>query len=116
MGTATVNNSHAHSMCGGWQGLILQCLPYYWKYTSQKTLLLRFHCPLQEKCEQYWPDKVNSSFTIGSDLIVTVVLYVPSAEYQIRKMQLKSVKNILSQIMDDDSLYFRGQSQSMNWL
>ena len=108
MGTTTVNNSHAHSLCGGWQGLILQCLPYY--------LLLRFYCPLQEKCEQYWPDKVNSSFTIGSDLIVTVVLYVPSAEYQIRKIQLKSVKNILSQIKDNDSLYFRGQSQSMNWL
>ena len=59
---------------------------------------------------------MNSSFTMGSDLIVTVVLYAPSAEYQIRKIQLKSVKNILSQVMDDDIFYFRGQSQSMNWL
>ena len=83
---------------------------------SRQNFNFEVYCPLQEKCEQYWPEKVNSSFTIGSDLIVTVVLYVPSAEYQIRKMQLKSVKNILSQIMDDDSLYFRGQSQSMNWL
>ena len=71
---------------------------------------------LQEKCEHYWPNHMNTSMKIGSEYTVTVVLYVPSAEYQIRKIQLKSVKNILSQIMDDDSLFFRGQSQNMNWL
>ena len=71
---------------------------------------------LQEKCEHYWPNQVNTSIKIGSEFTVTVVLYVPSAEYQIRKIRLKSVKNILSQIMDDDSLFFRAQIQSMNWL
>ena len=49
---------------------------------------------LQEKCERYWPDQVNTSIKIGSEFTVSVVLYVPSAEYQIRKIQLKSVKNI----------------------
>ena len=60
----------------------------------------------QEKCEQYWPDKVNKTTTIGSDseFTLTVTSFVPSAEYQIRKIQLKSVKRnmlVLSQLMHD---------------
>ena len=60
----------------------------------------------QEKYEQYWPDKVNKTTTIGSDseFTLTVTSFIPSAEYQIRKIQLKSVKrnHILSFVTCDD--------------
>ena len=47
---------------------------------------------LQEKCEQYWPDQLNTTVNKGSKFTVTLTSYVPSAEYQIRKLQLKSVR------------------------
>ncbi|CAI8002626.1 Receptor-type tyrosine-protein phosphatase F [Geodia barretti] len=43
----------------------------------------------KEKCMQYWPDQTNTSVTRGK-FDITVTSLVPSAEYQIRKMQLKS--------------------------
>ena len=39
---------------------------------------------------QYWPDQTNTSVTRGK-FDITVTSLVPSAEYQIRKIQLKSV-------------------------
>ena len=49
----------------------------------------------QKKCEQYWPEKINGTLTFGSELSVTLMEYVPFAEYQIRKLKLQSVRNIL---------------------
>ena len=45
----------------------------------------------QVKCEQYWPDQLNTAVTKGSKFTVTVTSFVPSAEYQVRKLVLKSV-------------------------
>ena len=45
----------------------------------------------QVKCEQYWPDQLNATNTIGSNFTVTLTSFVPSAEYQVRKLVVKSV-------------------------
>ena len=71
--------------------LVTFTLPYA---ITTSTIRRAYKFCLQEKCEHYWPDQVNTSIKIGSEFTVTLVLYVPSAEYQIRKIQLKSVKNI----------------------
>ena len=42
-------------------------------------------------CQQYWPAQTNVTETIGSKFDITVTSFLPSAEYQIRKMQLRSV-------------------------
>jgi protein tyrosine phosphatase len=44
----------------------------------------------KEKCEQYWPQQTNSTETRG-EFHITVTSFVPSAEYQIRKIHLQSV-------------------------
>ena len=46
---------------------------------------------LQVKCKRYWPEKTDTTETIGSKFEITVTSFVPYAEYQIRKMQLRSV-------------------------
>ena len=46
---------------------------------------------LQKMCQQYWPAQTNVTKTIGSKFNMTVTSFLPSAEYQIRKMQLRSV-------------------------
>ncbi|CAI8048070.1 Receptor-type tyrosine-protein phosphatase S [Geodia barretti] len=43
----------------------------------------------KEKCEQYWPQQTNSTETRGK-FHITVTSFVPSAEYQIRKIHLQS--------------------------
>ena len=62
---------------------------------------------LQEKCQQYWPGHINITETKGPNLYITVTSFVPYAEYQIRKIQLRSVsfsgnlalKNSLTKIL-----------------
>ena len=46
---------------------------------------------LQEKCQQYWPGHINITETKGPNLFITVTSFVPYAEYQIRKIQLRRV-------------------------
>ena len=46
---------------------------------------------LQEKCQQYWPGHINITETKGPNLYITVTSFVPYAEYQIRKIQLRKV-------------------------
>ena len=48
---------------------------------------------LQVKCKRYWPEKTDTTETIRSKFEITVTSFVPYAEYQIRKMQLKSVSS-----------------------
>ena len=45
----------------------------------------------QEKCEQYWPEQTNVTETKGTKFNITVTSFVPSAEYQTRKIHLRSV-------------------------
>ena len=62
---------------------------------------------LQEKCQQYWPGHINITETKGPNFYITVTSFVPYAEYQIRKIQLKTVsfsgslalKNLLTKIL-----------------
>ena len=46
---------------------------------------------LQPKCQQYWPDKVNSSSTYGN-VSVTLLQEEVLAEYTIRNLSLKMVQ------------------------
>ena len=46
---------------------------------------------LQVKFKRYWPEKTDTTETIGSKFEITVTSFVPYAEYHIRKMQLRSV-------------------------
>ena len=56
-------------------------------------------------CQQYWPAQTNVTETIGSKFNITVTSFLPSAEYQIRKMQLRLVNSVsLSLVLL--SLYF----------
>ena len=54
---------------------------------------------LQKMCQQYWPAQTNVTETIGSKFNITVTLFLPSAEYQIRKMQLRLVSVPLSLVL-----------------
>ena len=47
-------------------------------------------CPLQEKCHQYWPDKVDTSEQYGS-LVVTLRDFKPFADYDIKTLSVKNV-------------------------
>ena len=47
---------------------------------------------VKEKCIQYWPDALHTTVDQGSKFTVTLTSVVPSAEYQIRKLLLKSVR------------------------
>ena len=55
---------------------------HIWEYFSTPTL--------QPKCHQYWPDKVNGSFTYGN-VSVTFLQEEVFAEYTIRSLALKMV-------------------------
>ena len=44
----------------------------------------------QHKCQQYWPSQMHTT-EIQGKFNITVTSFVPCAEYQVRKMQLKSV-------------------------
>ena len=48
---------------------------------------------LQVKCKRYWPEKTDATERIGSKFEITVTSFVPYAECQIRKMQLKTVSS-----------------------
>ena len=48
---------------------------------------------LQKKCEKYWPDELHSTVTKGS-FTVTPTSFVPSAEYEIRKLTLSLVRQM----------------------
>ena len=40
---------------------------------------------------KYWPDQVHTTLNFGSMFTVTLTSAIPSAEYQIRKLQVNSV-------------------------
>ena len=40
---------------------------------------------------KYWPDDVHTTLNVGSRFTVTLTSTIPSAEYQISKLQVKSV-------------------------
>ena len=40
---------------------------------------------------KYWPDDVHTTLNVGSRFTVTLTSTIPSAEYQIRKLQVNSV-------------------------
>ena len=40
---------------------------------------------------KYWPDDVHTTLNGGSKFTVTLTSTIPSAEYQISKLQVKSV-------------------------
>ena len=44
---------------------------------------------LQEKCAQYWPEKLHDDITPGYKLSVTFLSSLPFAEYEIRKFRIK---------------------------
>ena len=44
---------------------------------------------LQEKCAQYWPEKLHDDITPGYKLSVTFLSSLPFAEYEIRKFRVK---------------------------
>ena len=46
---------------------------------------------IQAKCMNYWPDDVHTTLNVGSRFTVTLTSVIPSAEYQISKLQVKSV-------------------------
>ena len=49
---------------------------------------------------QYWPEHINVTETKGSKFKVTVTSFVPSAEYQIRKVHLTPVSDLLLQLLE----------------
>ena len=46
---------------------------------------------IQAKCMKYWPDDVHTILNVGSRFTVTLTSTIPSAEYQISKLQVNSV-------------------------
>ena len=46
-------------------------------------------------CEQYWPEKVNATLNLGYNLSVTLTSSLPFAEYEIRKLVLKDVRDTM---------------------
>ena len=48
-------------------------------------------CIIQAKCMKYWPDDVHTTLNVGSRFTVTLTSTIPSAEYQISKLQVESV-------------------------
>ena len=75
---------------------------------------------LQEKCQQYWPGHINITETKGPNLYITVTSFVPYAEYQIRKIQIRTVsfslllsykKQAFLYNILDSYVFFRHQSQ-----
>ena len=41
---------------------------------------------------KYWPDQVHGTLNIGLKFIVSLTSIIPSAEYQIRNLQVNSVR------------------------
>ena len=62
-------------------------------------IAMNMFCSIQKKCEQYWPEQINVTETKGSKFKVTVTSFVPSAEYQIRKIHLTPVSDLLLQLV-----------------
>ena len=46
---------------------------------------------IQAKCMKYWPDHVHTTLNVESRFTVTLTSTIPSAEYQISKLQVNSV-------------------------
>ena len=73
---------------------------------------------LQEKCKQYWPEQINVTETKGSKFKVTVTSFVPSAEYQIRKIHLTPVSDFLPVVSSSNQFiihnikFFVGQTNN----
>ena len=45
---------------------------------------------LQQKCLQYWPDRINDSIS-GDSFTTTLTSVLTFADYQIRKLEIKNV-------------------------
>ena len=75
------------------QFICRQILKYFSSFILWSNSNYSFLPPfLQVKCEQYWSDQLERTMTRGK-FSVTLKSFVPSAEYQIRQLQLTCVRN-----------------------